>query len=139
MYPVRSQAAAQTEFSFQICFAEPAAMYAVLAISAADLQARTGRLSNTPMETISAKGDLVHRKVPAFMDYKFRAIKAVNDKMTSKTKMAEVATMVVLMSFLLLEVRAQTHFFEIIVNRAVLIPANSSSQSLAIKMSYRDM
>jgi hypothetical protein len=89
MYPVRSEAVAQTEFSFRICLAEPAALYAVLAISSADLQARTGRLSKTP----------------AFMDYKFKAIKAVNEKITSTEKAAEVATMVVIMSFMLLEVR----------------------------------
>jgi hypothetical protein len=139
MYPVRNQAAAQTEFSFQICFAEPSAMYAVLAISAADLQARTGCLSNTPMETTSTKGDLVHRKMPAFMEYKLKAIKAVNEKMTSTGKMAEVATMVVLMSFLFLEVRSQMRVFKIKGESTLRIAANSSSQSPAIKMSYQDM
>jgi hypothetical protein len=111
MYPVRNQAAAQTEYSFQICLAEPSVMYAVLAISAADLQARTGRLLNTPMETTSTKGDLVHRKMPAFMNYKLKAIKAVNEKMASTMEMAELVTIAVVMSFLFLEVRSQMHVF----------------------------
>jgi hypothetical protein len=107
MYPVRSQAEAQTEFSVQICLAEPAALFAVLALSSADLQARTGHLSNESIHSTSTEGELSRRKVPAFMDYKFRAIKAVNEKMTSATKAAEVAIIVVVMSFTLLEVRAQ--------------------------------
>jgi hypothetical protein len=106
MYPVRSQAEAQTEFSVQICLAEPAVMFAVLALSAADLQARTGHLSNESIHNTSTGGELSRRKVPAFMDYKFKAIKAINEKMTSAAKAAEVATIVVVMSFTMLEVRA---------------------------------
>ena len=104
MYPVRSQAAAQTEFSFQICLSEPSALFAVLAVSAADLQARSGRLLGGLTRTTFAKGDLSHRAVPAFMDYKAKAIKAVNEKMTSTAKAAEVTIIVVVMSCLLLEV-----------------------------------
>ena len=107
MYPVRRQAEAQTEFSVQICLAEPAVMFAVLALSSADLQARTGHLSNESIHNTSTGGELSRRKVPAFMDYKFRAIKAVNEKMTSATKAAEVAIIVAVMSFTMLEVRAQ--------------------------------
>ena len=101
MYPVRSQAEAQIDFSVQICLAEPAALFAVLALSSADLQARTGHLSNES----STKGELSRRKVPAFMDYKFKAIKAINEKMASAAKAAEVAIIVVVMSFTMLEVR----------------------------------
>src|SRR2546423_5141847 len=54
MYPVHSQAVAQTEFSFQLCLAEPAAMFALLAVSSVDLHARTGRLLNGPIETTSS-------------------------------------------------------------------------------------
>jgi hypothetical protein len=107
MYPVRREAVAQAEFSFQICMAEPSALYAVLAVSSADLQARTGHLSNKPIETISTKGELVQRKMPAFMDYKLKAIKAVNEKMASTEKTAEVAIMVVVMSLMLIEVRSR--------------------------------
>src|SRR4051812_49421875 len=107
MYPVRSQAAAQIEFSVQICFAEPAALFAVLALSSADLHARTGRLSNETIQSTSTQGELSRRKVPAFMDYKSKAIQAVNEKMDSVAKAAEVATIVVVMSFTMLEVRAQ--------------------------------
>jgi hypothetical protein len=106
-YPVRSQAAAQTEFTVQICLAEPAAMFAMLAISSADLQARTGHLSNESIQSKSTEGELSRRKVPAFMDYKFKAMKAVNEKIASAAKAAEVVAIVVLMSFSLLEVRAQ--------------------------------
>ena len=106
MYPVRSQAAAQTEFSFQICLAEPSAMFALLAISSADIQARTGRLANWSIGPPSTEGDLFHRQVPAFVDYKAKAIKAVNEKMTSAAKAAETVTMVVVMSCMLLEVRS---------------------------------
>jgi hypothetical protein len=107
MFPVRSQAAAQIEFSFQLCLAEPSAMYAALAISSADLQARTGRLSKALIEATSTEGDLIYRKMPAFMDYKFKAIQAVNEKMTSTAKATEVTTIVAIMSFLFLEVRSQ--------------------------------
>ena len=107
MYPVRSQATAQIEFSVQLCLAEPAVMFAALAISAADLQARTGRLSNKSIHSTSTGGELSRRKVPAFMDYKFKAIKAINEKMGSAAKAAEVATIVVVMSFTMLEVRGQ--------------------------------
>lgn len=107
MYPARREAVAQTEFSFQICMADPSALYAVLAVSSADLQARTGRLSNKPIENVSTKGELVPRKMPAFMDYKLKAIKAVNEKMTSTEKAADVATMVVVMSLMLIEVRSR--------------------------------
>jgi hypothetical protein len=106
MYPVRSQAAAQIEFTFQICMSEPAAMFAVLALSSADLQARTGRLSNEPIHNALTEGGPSRRKVPAFMDYKFKAVKAVNEKMVSAAKAAEVAIIVVVMSFTMLEVRA---------------------------------
>lgn len=107
MYPVRREAAAQTEFSFQICLAEPSALYAVLAVSSADLQARTGRLSARPVEIISDQGTLVRQKMPAYMDYKLKAIEAVNEKMTSTEKAAEVTTMVVVMSLMLIEVRSR--------------------------------
>jgi hypothetical protein len=107
MYPVRRQAAAQTEFSVQLCLAEPAAMFAMLAISSADLQARTGNLSNESIQSKSTEGELSRRKVPAFMDYKFKAMKAVNEKITSAAKTAEVVAITVLMSFSMLEVRAQ--------------------------------
>jgi len=107
MYPVRSQAAAQTEFSVQLCLAEPAAMFAVLAISLADLQARTGHLSKKSIQSKSTEGELSRRKVPAFMDYKFKAMKAVNEKIASAAKAAEVVAIAVLMSFSMLEVRAQ--------------------------------
>jgi hypothetical protein len=107
LYPVRREAVAQVEFSFQICMAEPSALYAVLAVSSADLQARTGYLSNKRIETISTKGELVRRKMPAFMDYKLKAIKAVNEKMTSTEKAAEVAIMVVVMSLMFIEVRSR--------------------------------
>jgi hypothetical protein len=107
LYPVRREAAAQVEFSFQICMAEPSALYAVLAVSSADLQARTGYLSNKPIETVSPKGELVRRKMPAFMDYKLKAIKAMNEKMASTEKVAEVAMMVVVMSLMFIEVRSR--------------------------------
>jgi hypothetical protein len=107
IYPIRSQAAAQTEFSVQICLAEPAAMFAVLAASSADLQARTGRLSNEPIQSTSTEGEHSRRKVPAFIDYKFKAMKAINEKMASAAKTAEVAAIVVVMSLLFIEVRAQ--------------------------------
>jgi ATP-dependent exoDNAse (exonuclease V) alpha subunit len=110
MYPVRSQAEAQTEFSVQICLAEPAALFAVLALSSADLQARTGHLSNESIHDTSTEGKLSRRKVPAFMDYKFKAIKAVNEKMASAAKASEAATIVVVMSFTMLEVRAYLIF-----------------------------
>jgi hypothetical protein len=107
IFPVRSQAAAQTEFSVQICFKEPAAMFAVLALSSADLQARTGHLSNESIQSKSTEGEISHQKAPAFMGYKFKAMKAVNEKIASDAKAAEVAAIVVLMSFSMLEVRAQ--------------------------------
>lgn len=107
MYPVRSQAAAQTEFSVQLCLAEPAAMFAVLAISSADLQARTRHLSNESIQSKSTEGELSRWKVSAFMDYKFKAMKAVNEKIASAAKTAEVVAITVLMSFSMLEVRVQ--------------------------------
>src|SRR3954451_25352727 len=106
MYPVRSQAEAQTEFSVQICLAEPAALFAVLALSSADHQARTGNLSNESIRGTSTEGWLSRRKVPTFMDYKLKAIKAANEKMVSAAKASEVATIVVVMSFTMLEVRS---------------------------------
>ena len=104
MYPVRSQAAAQTEWSFQICLAEPSAMFAVLAVSATDLRARTGRLSNGSIETTLAEGELSDQEMPAYLNYKMKAIKAVNEKMTSTAQAAAIVTIVVVMSCLLLEV-----------------------------------
>lgn len=106
-YPVRSQAVAQTEFSVPIFFAEPAVMFAMLAISSADLQARTGHISNEWIQSKSTKGELSRGKVPAFMDYKFKAMKALNEKIASAAKSAEVVAIIVLMSLSILEVRAQ--------------------------------
>jgi len=106
-YPVRSQAAAQAEFSVQVCLAEPAAMFSVLAVSAADFQARTGHLSNESIQSKSTEGELSRRKLPTFKDYKFMAMKAANEKIASAAEAAEVIIIVVLMSFSMLEVRAQ--------------------------------
>ena len=134
---MRSQAVAQTEFSFQICLAEPSAMFAVLAISAADLQARVGRLSNGSTDATSTEVGFSRRKVPAFMDYKVKAIKAINEKMTSTAKASEVATIVVVMSFLMLEVRLQKISFRTQRARTFVTVANVDSQLLATRMNCR--
>ena len=105
MYPVRREAVAQTEFSFQLFMSEPSALYAALALGSLDLQARAGRLPNRPIESISTKEKLAQPKMPAFMDYKLKAIKAINKKMTSTEKAAEVVIMIVVMSLMLIEVR----------------------------------
>jgi hypothetical protein len=107
VFPVRSQAATQTEYTVQLCLAEPAAMFAMLALSSVDLQARIGHLSNESIQSKSTEGELSRRKVPAFMGYKFKAMKAVNEKIASGAKAAEVVAIAVLMTFSLLEVRAQ--------------------------------
>ena len=106
MYPVRREAVAQTEFSFQFFMTDPSALYAALALGSLDLQARAGRLPNRPIESISTKEKLAQPKMPAFMDYKLKAIKAINKKMTSTEKAAEVVIMIVVMSFMLIEVRS---------------------------------
>jgi len=82
-------------------------MFSVLAVSTADLQARTGHRSNESMPSKSTEGELSRRKVPTFMDYKFMAMKAANEKIASGAKGAEVVVIVVLISLLMLEVRAQ--------------------------------
>jgi hypothetical protein len=110
VFPIRSQLAVQTEYTVQLCLAEPAVTFAMLALGSVDLQARTGHLSDESIQSKSTEGELSHRKVPAFMGYKFKAMKAVNEKIASGVKAAEILIIVVLMTFSLVEVRARLIF-----------------------------
>ena len=84
--------------------AVPQVAYAVLAMGAADLQARAGHLSSDLAETTSIEDGLVRRKVPSFVEYKAKAIKLFNEDVPLSERDDDVPAIAVVMSIIFLEV-----------------------------------
>jgi hypothetical protein len=104
VFPIRSQAIAQNEWAMKLAFAQPLVLYSILAIAAAELQARTGQLGNGSVETTYTESDLASRKVPDFVGYKLRAIKIANQRMSNIEEAVDVSTIYALMCLLGIEV-----------------------------------
>ena len=104
LYTVRSQAAVQIDWTLKIVLAVTQVAYAVLAIGAADLQARAGQMSSGLEETAYSEQDLVHRKVPSFVEYKAKAIKTFNEDVPVAEREDGIPAIAVVMSIIFLEV-----------------------------------
>jgi hypothetical protein len=105
VFPIRSQAVAQNEWAMKLAFAQPLVLFSILAIAAAELEARTCQLGNGSVATTYIERDLVTRKVPDFVGYKLRASKIANQKMSSLEEAVDVSTIYALMCLLGMEVR----------------------------------
>ena len=104
VFPIRSQAIAQNEWAMKLAFAQPLMLFSILAIAAAELQARTGQLGNGSVETTYTEKDLAFRTVPDFVGYKLRAIKLANQKMANIEEAVDTSTIYSLMCLLSIEV-----------------------------------
>jgi hypothetical protein len=104
VFPIRSQAIAQNEWAMKLAFAQPLVLFSILAVAAAELQARTGQLGNGSVETTYTERDLASRKVPDFVGYKLRAIKIAIQKMSKLEEAVDVSTIYALMCLLSIEV-----------------------------------
>jgi hypothetical protein len=88
----------------KLAFAQPLVLFSILAVAAAELQARTGQLGNGAVETTYTEKDLASRTVPDFVGYKLRAIKLANQKMANVQEAVDVSTIYALMCLLSIEV-----------------------------------
>jgi hypothetical protein len=104
VFPIRSQAVAQNEWAMKLAFAQPLVLFSILAIAAAELQARAGQLGNGSVETTYTEKDLASRTVPDFVGYKLRAIKLANQKMANIEEAVDTSTIYALMCLLSIEV-----------------------------------
>ena len=104
VFPIRIQAVAQNQWAMELAFAEPLMLFSILAVAAAELQARTGQLGSGAVETTYTETDLASRKVPDFVGYKVRALKLANQKMANVQKAVDASTIYSLMCLLSIEV-----------------------------------
>jgi hypothetical protein len=104
VFPIRSQAIAQNEWAMKLAFAQPLMLFSILAIAAAELQARAGLLGSGSVETTYTEKDLASRIVPDFVGYKLRAIKLANQKMANMEEAVDTSTVYALMCLLGIEV-----------------------------------
>jgi hypothetical protein len=104
VFPIRSQAIAQNEWAMKLAFAQPLMLFSILAIAAAELQARSGLLGSGSVETTYTEKDLASRTVPDFVGYKLRAIKLANQKMANMEEAVDTSTVYALMCLLGIEV-----------------------------------
>jgi hypothetical protein len=88
----------------KLAFAQPLVLYSILAIAAAELQARTGQLGSGSVETTYTESDLASHKVPDFVGYKLKAIKIANQRMSNVEEAVDVSTIYALMCLLGIEV-----------------------------------
>lgn len=125
LYPIQSKAKIQCDWTVQLVLAEPQVLFAVLAISAADLQARTGHLEIGAEETAAySEEDLLHKRVPSFVEYKVKAIKAFNEDTAVADRASDIPAIAVVMSIIFLEamtgnqkeVRKYTHGLQQMLN-----------------------
>jgi hypothetical protein len=104
VFPIRSQAIAQNEWAMKLAFAQPVVLFSILAVAAAELQARSGQLRNGSVETTYTEGDLTSRTVPDFVGYKLRATKLANQKMANIQEAVDTPIIYSLMCLLSIEV-----------------------------------
>jgi len=104
VFLIRSQAVAQNEWVMKLAFAQPLMLFSILAVSAAELQARLGQLGNGSVETTYTEKDLASRTAPGFVAYKLRAIKLANQKMANIEEAVGTSTIYSLMCLLSIEV-----------------------------------
>jgi hypothetical protein len=104
VFPIRSQAVAQNEWAMKLAFTQPLVLFSILAIAAAELQARANRLGNDSVETTYTERDLASRAAPDFVGYKLRAVKLANQKMANIEGAVDSSTIYALMCLLGTEV-----------------------------------
>lgn len=104
VFPIRSQAIAQSDWAMSLAFTQPLVLFSILAVAAAELQARSGHLGNGSVETTYTERDLAFRTVPDFVGYKLRAIKIANQKISNPEEAVSVSTIYALMCLLSIEV-----------------------------------
>src|SRR2546421_592518 len=104
VFPIRSQVIAQNQWAMKLAFAQPLVLFSILAVAAAELQARLGKLRNGSVETTYTEKDLASRTVPDFVGYKLRATKLANQKMGNAQEAVDTSTIYSLMCLLSIEV-----------------------------------
>ena len=104
VFPIRSQVIAQNQWAMELAFAQPLVLFSILAVAAAELQARLGQLRNGSVETAYTEKDLTSRVDPDFVGYKLRAIKLANKMMANTEEAVCTSTIYALMCLLSIEV-----------------------------------
>lgn len=104
VFPIRSQVIAQNQWAMRLAFAQPLVLFSILAVAAAELQARLGQLRNGSVETAYTEKDLASRTVPDFVGYKLRAIRLANKKMANTQEAVGTSTIYAVMCLLSIEV-----------------------------------
>ena len=112
IFPIRKDIISQNEWIVQLAFSEPRVLYAVLACASAEMLARTGQLKQGSPETTYRekdiatynKGDVLSRMIPDFVDYKVKAIKILNEKMSIPEQAIETPTVYAIIQLLGIEI-----------------------------------
>jgi len=88
-----------------LAFEKPRLLFAIMAVGAADVRARSGQLFNGSLETTYTERDLLSRSVPDFVGFKLKAIRILNQRMSVVEEATDASTIFAVVCLLAIEVR----------------------------------